>query len=238
MRAPLLAATALFLLAQPTAAAPGGVRHSGTTSLLRIDFELLKQAEQQSAQDKAAADAKKAADDKAAEDAAKKAQAEKEAADKAAADKAAVDKAAADKAAADKAAAGAAANATVPPPAPAPEIRPAYVPFRLASGAAAGQAGLVDTPGGLHFLLSFVNVPSGKYRLLILPHAGCGKPFVAPAGPPQAIPIVTAGADGGVAAAFTVRQLKLDDAAGRVLALYPADPRQAGVPWTACGAAR
>jgi hypothetical protein len=228
MRTKLLGATALWLLALPAVAEPAfQLGRQGAAMAQPIDFDLLKQAEQQSKSDQAAEDAKKAAAekaaaDKAAEDAAKQAQADKAAADKAAAEKAAADKARANPAS---------------PPEPPPEVRTTHVPFRLATGAAAGSAALTETPGGLHFLLGFANVPPGKYRLLVLQRAGCGKPFAAPPGPPQPIPVVTAGADGGIAAAFTVRQLSLGDAGGPVLALYPADdPKQAGAVWAACGA--
>jgi len=204
MRAPLLAATALWLLTQPAAAQPA-------------DFDLLKQAEQQSAQDQVAA--QKAAAEKAAEEAAKKAQA---------------DKAAADKAAADKAAADAAAIAAPPaePPKPVPA---AFVPLRLASGAAAGSATLTEAAGGLHAQLGLANIPPGRYRLVLLQHKGCGKPFAAPANSVQPLPVVAAGADGVIAAAFTVPHASLAAAEGPVLALYVDDPKQAGALWIACG---
>ena len=115
----------------------------------------------------------------------------------------------------------------------------AHIPIKLAAGSAAGSAELTETSDKLHVLLSFANIPAGRYRLMILPLPECGKPFAAPPGPAQAIPTVTAGPDGAIAAAFTMRR-QIVEAAGNgvhwpVLALYPADAKP-GTVWAACGA--
>ena len=244
MRATLLGVTILGLLALPATAGPLiPPGHPGAAPMQPIDFDLLKQAEKQSQQEQDEA-AKKAA-----EDAARKTQADKAQADKAQTDKAAADKAAADKAAADKASfnrppapppptAPITPSASITPAAPMPAALTAHIPIKLAAGSAAGSAELTEAPGKLHVLLSLANIPAGRYRLMVLPLPECGKPFAAPPGPAQAIPTVTAGPDGAIAAAFTVRHQTVE-AAGTgvhwpVLALYPADAKP-GTGWAACG---
>lgn len=246
MRATLLGVTILGLLALPATAEPLVLpAHPGPAPMQPIDFDLLKQAEKQSQQEQDEA-AKRAA-----EDAARKAQADKATADKAQTDKAAADKAAADKAAADKAAfnrppapppptAPITPSAPITPAAPMPLALTAHVPVKLATGSAAGSAELTETSDKLHVLLNLANIPAGRYRLMVLPLPECGKPFAAPSGPAQAIPTVTAGPDGAIAAAFTVRH-QMAEAAGNgvhwpVLALYPADAKP-GAGWLACGVA-
>ena len=239
MRATLLGVTILGLLALPATAGPLiPPRHPGAAPMQPIDFDLLKQAEKQSQQEQDEA-AKKAA-----EDAARKTQADKAQTDKAAADKAAADKAAADKASFNRPpappppTAPITPSASITPAAPMPAALTAHIPIKLAAGSAAGSAELTEAPGKLHVLLSLANIPAGRYRLMVLPLPECGKPFAAPPGPAQAIPTVTAGPDGAIAAAFTVRHQTLE-AAGTgvhwpVLALYPADAKP-GTGWAACG---
>jgi Cu/Zn superoxide dismutase len=232
MRAPVLAAIAISLLATPAEAVPLAPAYRAIPSALLVDFDLLKQAEKQSEQDKADAAAKKAAAD--------------EAAKKAEADKAAADAASAAPTAAPHPDATHAAPDTTSQEPPAKTEATAHVVLKLTSGVSVGTVELTGTPAGLKVGLDLSDLPPGRYSLHFLASAACDKPFAGKPFPRQQMPVLSAGADGRITAALREPHLSITDpntgllsGRGAVLVMVPdGGSGETGVARLACGVIR
>ncbi|MEI9985714.1 MAG: hypothetical protein WDN69_22550 [Aliidongia sp.] len=232
MRAPVLAAIAISLLAMPAGAVPLAPAYRAVPTPLLVDFDLLKQAEKQSEQDKADAAAKKAA----ADEAAKKAEADKAAADAANA---------APTPAPHPDVPHAATDAASPEP-PAKTQATAHVTLKLTSGVSVGSVELTGTPSGLKIGLDLSDLPPGRYSLHFLATPGCDKPFAGKPFARQQMPVLSAGADGKITAELREPHLSITDpntgllsGRGAVLVMVPdGGSEEPGVARLACGIIR
>jgi Cu/Zn superoxide dismutase len=221
-RALIAAAMAAWLLAVPAAAQPLVRRPTAPAgSVIAIDFDLLKQAQEQSAADQAAAEAKKAADAKAAADAAAAPPTPPPSPE-------------------------AAQDSVVPPPVSAPAPRPAaistslHVALKLRSGAPAGSVELWQTAHSVHAKVALTGIAPGFHPLHFYRIGSCAQAFATTERPlDDGLAEISAGADGTVIAELVAAHISLAEGPNSLLS-GPGAALVVGTPAEriACGAVR